>query len=165
MARTTFTKVSLPNGWLSNMSPHPVAAFGRTWKTAEALFQACRFSDDSIREHIRLQSSPMGAKLAAKSRKNLMTVEPMSDVDLINMRFVLVQKVLQHSFIAQSLIETGDSIITEDCTRRKSSKSALFWGMAQIDNVWVGQNHLGLLWMEVRDELPVILEQKRCVQV
>ena len=32
----TFTKVSLPYGWLGNMSPHGIVCHERFWKTAEA---------------------------------------------------------------------------------------------------------------------------------
>lgn len=50
----TFTKVALPYGWLGNMSPHPIVVAGKTWKTAESLFQALRFAeDDPVREEIR----------------------------------------------------------------------------------------------------------------
>lgn len=49
-----FTKVNLPYGWLSNMSPHPLD-FGGTWRTSEALFQSLRFSDNDIKELIRAE--------------------------------------------------------------------------------------------------------------
>jgi predicted ATP-grasp superfamily ATP-dependent carboligase len=39
----TFTKTSLPFGWLGNMAPYPIEYLEKTWRTAEALFQALRF--------------------------------------------------------------------------------------------------------------------------
>ena len=45
----SFTKVSLPFGWLGNMSPFPILYEGKEWKTTEALFQALRFDDESIK--------------------------------------------------------------------------------------------------------------------
>lgn len=41
-----FTKVSLPFGWMSNMSPHPIVHHSCEWPTAEHLFQALRFRDE-----------------------------------------------------------------------------------------------------------------------
>ena len=63
----SFTKVSLPFGWLGNMSPYPVQYNGVMWKTTEHLFQALRFKENSpIRDEICMQKSPMGAKMCAK---------------------------------------------------------------------------------------------------
>ena len=65
-----FTKVALPFGWLGNMAPYPVTYGGKAWRTTEALFQALRFEDESIREAIRQEKSPMAAKLVAKRHKS-----------------------------------------------------------------------------------------------
>jgi len=66
-----FTKVSLPFGWLCNMAPFPVMYNEKKWLTIEALFQALRFEDEKIIEEIRLEKSPMGAKMKAKKHKLL----------------------------------------------------------------------------------------------
>jgi ribA/ribD-fused uncharacterized protein len=146
-----FKKVKDAYGWLGNMSPFPIECFGVKWKTTEALFQALRFSDPSIREHIRLQASPMGAKLAAKSRVALMTVKPLSDQDIQNMHFCLNLKIEQHSNLRQWLLNTGDEQIVEDVTGRSNRGSALFWGAAKTpEGDWEGQNNLGILWEKIR---------------
>jgi predicted NAD-dependent protein-ADP-ribosyltransferase YbiA (DUF1768 family) len=149
----SFTKIDLPYGWLSNMSAHPVECFGSQWRTAEALFQALRFSDIGIREYIRSQRSPMGAKLAAKSRKSEMTVDELSDEDVRNMAFCIRLKAQQHESIANDLICTGDVSIFEDVTTRADRNSAKFWGAELTACGWKGQNKLGRLWMELRAEL------------
>ncbi len=41
----TFTKVSLPNGWMSNMAPYPIIYNNITYKTTESLFQCLRFEN------------------------------------------------------------------------------------------------------------------------
>ena len=64
-----FTKVDLPYGWLGNMYASPISYEGKIWLTSEALFQALRFEDEEIRELIRLEKSPMGAKMKAKGNK------------------------------------------------------------------------------------------------
>lgn len=149
----SFTKVQLAYGWLGNMFPHPVNYKGDMYGTNEALFQSLRFSDEKIREAIRAERSPMGAKMVAKRNIGLATVTPQSPEDLDNMRLVLRIKVEQHSCIARWLLETGEARIVEDCTARQGG-SGLFWGAAkQADGSWVGQNWLGVLWQELRSDL------------
>lgn len=66
------------------------------------------------------------------------------DVKVDVMRRILRAKVEQHEYVRRKLLATGDRILVEDSWR---------------DNVWGwgpnrdGQNLLGKLWMEVRDEL------------
>lgn len=146
-----FTKVRLPFGWMSNMSPHPISYMNNVWRTSEALFQALRFDDYGIREIIRNEKSPMSAKMRAKSFKEQMTVEPQSAQDLANMMKVLELKLDTYLVLQVELIHTGDSMIIEDCTKRQRG-SGLFWGAGlQADGTWLGDNHLGKMWMELRD--------------
>lgn len=153
MSTISFTKVKLPYGWLSNMSPHPLEYKGVTYRTAEALFQALRFDDESLRELIRAEKSPMAAKFKAKSFIEKAVIEPRSDEDLDNMRFVIRLKMAQHLDLAKGLVGTRDSEIVEDCTKRQGG-SGLFWGAAlQEDGSWEGENWLGKLYMELRDEI------------
>ena len=143
------TKVKDKHGWLGNMAPFPVIHNGERWLTTEALFQALRFDDQEIRSEIRSQKSPMAAKIVSKKYKARMVIEPMSAADLDNMRFCLQLKIEQHPELWEMLIQTGEDLIVEDCTRRQRG-SGLFWGAAFNEGRWVGQNWLGRLWMEFR---------------
>lgn len=146
----TFTKVKLPYGWLGNMSPFPIAFEGKEWRTTEALFQALRFEDEEIREAIREEKSPMGAKMMAKSLANRMTVEPQSLADLALMKKVLLLKLEQHPHLLPQLLETDPREVIEDVTSRQRG-SGLFWGAGrQADGSWVGKNYLGKIWMALR---------------
>lgn len=147
-------KVAEQYGWLGNMSPHPIERDGKQFRTAEALFQSMRFSDADHVEQIRSQKSPMAAKMIAKKNKHRMVVEPMSEADLENMRRVLRVKLEQNGDLKEKLIETGDEEIIEDCSKRPRG-SGLFWGAAFKDGKWQGENWLGWLWMELRDEVRV----------
>jgi ribA/ribD-fused uncharacterized protein len=144
-------KVKEEGGCWGNMAPFPIK-LSKRWLTSEALFQAMRFDDEEIQEEIRNEKSPMGAKMIAKKHKDMMLVEPMSDEDLDNMRVVLNLKLKQHPKLRDKLIQSGEALIVEDCTRRQRG-SGLFWGAAMIDGKWVGKNYLGKLWMELREEL------------
>ncbi len=145
-------KVKEEFGWLGNMSPYPVKHEGKTYRTTEALFQALRFDDDEIIETIREQKSPMSAKMIAKKHRDHMVVLPMSETDLDNMRLILRLKLLQHPSLRSDLLATGEEQIVEDCTKRPRG-SGLFWGAANRECEWVGENWLGRLWMELRTEL------------
>jgi predicted NAD-dependent protein-ADP-ribosyltransferase YbiA (DUF1768 family) len=147
-----FTKVDLPYGWLGNMAPYPVLHHGFRWLTTEALFQALRFDDEAIRQLIRMEKSPMGAKMKAKKHKDLMVVQPMSAIDVANMRMCLRLKMEQHRVIREWLLATGNAVIYEDVGARHGARH-LFWGAKQTQQGVLGTNTLGHLWMALRDEL------------
>lgn len=134
------------------MSPFPLLYEGKEWRTAEALFQALRFDDPTIQEEIRAQKSPIGAKLVAKGRAAEMTVVPLSDQDLANMRLCLNLKLDQHPQLLSQLLETGDAVIIEDVTSRGTGSRHRQWGAALVNGQWIGENKLGKLWMEIRAE-------------
>lgn len=95
MSVISFTKVSLPNGWLGNMSRYPVMYDGHVYHTAEHLFQALRFPPGQYRARIRDIKSPMAAKMYAKTVSAYMCITPRSDEDVQNMRVVLRHKLRQ----------------------------------------------------------------------
>lgn len=150
----TFTKVALAFGWLGNMAPYPLFFETKEWRTSEALFQARRFApDDPIREVIRAEKSPMGAKMAAKGSSSRMVIVPQSQADLDLMAEILRLKIVTHKRLIGDLLGTGDAEIIEDVTSRQRG-SGMFWGAAlQADGSWKGENHLGKLWMAVRASL------------
>ncbi len=147
----SFTKVSLPYGWLGNMSPFPIEFGGKTWRTTEALFQALRFKDEEIQELIRAEKSPMGAKMVMNSNSEHIVIEKHGVKDLINMKMCLKLKLSQHPNLVDELIATGDLPIIEDVTKRGDSGGNLFWGAMLVNGEWIGQNNLGKLWMEIRE--------------
>ncbi len=147
-----FTKVNLPYGWMGNMSRYPITYENKVWPTAESLFQALRYSETSIQNTIRAQTSPMAAKMLSKSFAHKRTVQPMSQEDVANMELVLRLKLDQHPELKQELKNTGKSEIIEDVTKRPQG-SGVFWGAALQNGKWVGQNVLGRLWMKLRQEV------------
>jgi ribA/ribD-fused uncharacterized protein len=158
-----FTKVKLPYGWLGNMAPFAIDYDGKYWRTVEALFQALRFNDEEIREAIRKEPSPMGAKFKVKSIVKELTaagqlhkrsVEPLSKQDVDNMEMCIRLKLEQHPSLRKELLNTVGKTIYEDTTARGRKGTNLFWGaIKKDDGTWEGQNVLGNLWMKVRDEI------------
>jgi ribA/ribD-fused uncharacterized protein len=146
-----FTKVDLPYGWLGNMYASPIEYNGKKWLTSEALFQALRFDDEEIRELIRKEKSPMGAKMKAKGNKNRMVIEPMSEKDVENMKMVVRLKFDQNEVLKSKLKISGEHVIVENIGNRNGERH-LFWGMKKINGEWVGNNKMGEILMELRRE-------------
>lgn len=158
----TFKKVRAPYGWMSNMSPHPITVAmdlqGQerpTYHTAEHLFQCMRFVDPAIKAEIMAPKSPMAAKMVAKKYADKMAFKPRSPWDNLMMESVLRLKLEAHPYLKAELLATGDATIIEDVSSRPN-ESGLYWGMALINNEWVGQNVLGKLWMNLRTELSLL---------
>lgn len=156
MAEITITKVKDEYGWLSLMSPHQVTYVGLQYRTCEALFQCMRFQGfPDVQEEFLKCKSPMGAKMIARKNREKLNRGVMWDEaeeDLDRMRLCMKLKIEQHPELKVRLIKTGNAEIIEDCTTHPR-ESAKFWGMIRAGSRWEGQNMLGKLWMELRDEL------------
>lgn len=147
-----FTKVALPYGWLGNMAPYPVEWGYCTWRTSEALFQAMRFSDESIIKAICAEKSPMGAKFKAKANRTKMVIAPLSKQDFENMELCVKLKLECHPELREELKKTGDAILFEDVSARPRGNN-LIWGAMLQDGELVGENVLGKIWMNLRASL------------
>ena len=150
MAVISFTKVNLPYGWMGNMYAAPITYNGLVYNTSEALFQALRFEDPQIREEIRIQASPMAAKMKATKHRKEMKVKPRGKEDIQNMELCLQLKFDQHKDLKDKLIKTKDHTIVEDIGKRNGEKH-FFWGMKQINGEWIGNNMMGKLLMQLRE--------------
>jgi ribA/ribD-fused uncharacterized protein len=146
-----FTKVDLPYGWLGNMYAAPIQFDGKGWLTSEALFQGLRYDAEQIREAIRKEKSPMGAKMKAKSFRSQMRVVPMSEEDVENMKKVVRLKFKQHPILKSKLKITGEHILVENIGKRNGERH-LFWGMKKMNGEWIGNNMMGKILMEIREE-------------
>ena len=60
------------------------------------------------------------------------------------MEDILRAKLSQHAYVKKKLLETGNYMIVED------SPTDSYWGCGSDRK---GQNHMGKLWMKLRDEL------------
>jgi len=152
----TITTVAADSGWLSCMSAHPITYQGEDYRTAEALFQCLRFHKyPEIQELIREQKSPMGAKMKARKNRELLNRGIKWDEapeDIPWMKKCLELKLEQHPLLKKKLLDTGSAEIIEDCTTH-DRESSRFWGAVKKDGIWLGDNKLGKLWMEIRNKL------------
>lgn len=130
-------------GEFSNFSAHPFEIDGRLYPTSEHYFQAQKFADEAYCEQIRLSDSPMIAARLGRSR----TVPIRDDWEAVKldvMRRALRAKFDAYEPLRKLLLGTGDEPIIE------AAKHDAFWGSGADG---LGQNWLGRLLMELRDEL------------
>jgi ribA/ribD-fused uncharacterized protein len=147
----SFTKVALEYGWLGNMFRSPISEGGEIWLTSEALFQSKRFDDPMIKELIRNEKSPMRAKMKAKKNQDQMIIVPRSEEDVELMRKVVKMKFDQNPVLKSKLKELKGRVIVEDIGNRKGDRH-LFWGAKLVNDEWVGENRMGTILMDLRDE-------------
>jgi len=138
-------------GGLSNMaSGFPLLVNGVRILTTEALYQACRFPHlPEIQKDIISQHSPMTAKIKCKPHKKN-TRPDWNEVRFKIMRWCLRVKLAQHyKEFGRLLLATRDRPIVEQ------SRKDDYWGakILEDDETLVGQNVLGRLLMELREQL------------
>lgn len=136
---------------LSNFSAFNLQWRGRTFPTSEHAYHYEKFVDNddawnsrgSIAEQVlHAPSAHEAFKLAegAKHRRR----KDWDDVKAGIMLDILHAKAAQHEYVRRKLLATGDRELIEDSWRDD------YWGWGPNRD---GQNILGKLWMQVRDEL------------
>lgn len=145
-----FLKTKENFGGLSNMAGgYPVKINGIHIRSSEALYQACRFPHlPQVQETILQQISPMTAKMKGKPFKK----DSRPDWDKVRvpiMRWCLRVKLAYNmDSFGRLLLATNEKSIVEES--RKDS----YWGANPCnETILVGQNILGRLLMELREEL------------
>lgn len=113
------------------------------WATSEHAYQAAKFDDPAIIAQIKNARSAYDAKIIAHTYEH-MKIPHWHQVKLKIMEEIVRAKLAQHPYIRRKLLETGDREIIED------SPTDSFWGRGHD---WRGDNHLGKIWMNLRQEL------------
>jgi ribA/ribD-fused uncharacterized protein len=138
-------------GIFSNFAPTPLTLGGITFRTAEALYQVCRFPEHpDVQRMIIEAKSPMTAKMLTKPRKHLTRSDWHDGTRVDAMRWTLRIKAQQSPDFRAVLQTTEQRDIIE------SSARDVYWGAVprrDDPNTLVGENVLGLLIMELRAEM------------
>jgi ribA/ribD-fused uncharacterized protein len=148
-----FYKVGEEWGGLSNMSnDFPLRVNGLRIGSSEALYQVCRFpARPDWQREILDAAHAMLAKMVAKKegRRREHSRSDWEEIQVEVMRWCLRVKLAQHFQRFGGLLRrTSPRPIVE------RSRSDRFWGaVLEKDGVLRGQNRLGQLLMELRDEL------------
>lgn len=168
-----------PNWELSNMSggapiywPAERSTANR-WGSTEQLYQAAKYgtdvmclptltasdADPCVRNRIRANNSSKGSKMTQRcaNDKGLYRSDwkAPEEVRLKAMLWVLELKLFwNRQTFGRALEQTGEKVIVEISTKDD------FWGCIEQPNGELrGENHLGLLLMQVRGRIPAILKR------
>ena len=143
MKEIKFYKVNDDYGFMSNFAPYPFSDGSKIWRTSEHYFQAQKFLVPQIQEKIRQIASPMDAALERRNRQNPLRPgwEEVKDKVMLQ---ALRMKFSQNPEISKELLATGDVILIEH------TQNDAYWADGGDGS---GKNKLGLLLMQVREEL------------
>jgi ribA/ribD-fused uncharacterized protein len=130
-------------GCFSNFSRHPVRLKGKLWPTSEHYFQAQKFAGQPDEEEVRQTAAPTVAARMGRSRKRPLRAD-WERVKLDVMREAVRAKFTQHPELTAVLLGTEDAVLVEHTT------NDAYWGDGGNGS---GQNWLGRILMEVREEL------------
>lgn len=130
-------------GYFSNFSRHHVFLKDKIWKTTEHYFQAQKFAGTEFEEKVRLAHSAKEAAEMGRDRQKPLRQDWETIKDDV-MREALIAKFTQHLDLKEILLSTGDALLIEH------TRNDAYWGDGGDGT---GQNMLGKLLMEVREEL------------
>ena len=120
---------------------------GRVYPTAEHAYQAGKARKDEVREWILSAPTPSLVAMAAHGLYTWDIVPEWSRTKFDRMRKVLKAKFSQHEDLKKLLLSTGNARLVE--AGRTDNAVNRTWG--EVNGK--GQNMLGVLLMEVRDEI------------
>jgi ribA/ribD-fused uncharacterized protein len=133
---------------LSNFSAFQVEIDGMTFPTSEHAYHWFKFDEigqhgsDIAKQIIRARSAHEAFKIA--ERNKAYRRGDWDEIKVEVMRRILRAKVQQHEYVYRKLLATGNRELVEDSWRDD------FWGWGPNED---GQNMLGRLWAEIREEL------------
>jgi ribA/ribD-fused uncharacterized protein len=153
----SFNKTREPYGEFSNMcGGFRILLDGESFRTSEALYQACRFPDfPKIQRAIQAEPSPMGAKMRSKPFRPLelgFNRPDFDDLRLQIMDWCLHLKLAQHyNRFGEVLQRSGAYPIVE------LSHNDKYWGAVgtpkKEPTEYIGHNYLGKLLVKLRTEM------------
>lgn len=137
-----------PNGYMSNFSRHPIVVDGRTYPTSEHYYQSQKFMNEEQRARVRNARTPSEAAAVGRDPSGHLRPDWERVKEEVMMR-ALREKFSQHPDLARQLVATGYARLVEHTTK---------------DSYWAdggdgrGQNRLGVLLMELREELRMLVQ-------
>ena len=130
-------------GWLSNSAPYPISLEGMTWYTAEHYFQAQQYHNELVQREIRKQRSLLEIpKIVHRARVRVRGDWDSKKIGV--MQTVVRAKFTQIQDLKKLLLNTGDAELIEH------TEADSYWGDGGDGS---GKNMLGMILMDVRDEL------------
>ncbi|GMQ95182.1 MAG: hypothetical protein BMS9Abin13_294 [Patescibacteria group bacterium] len=127
----------------SNFSSFKLEWKGFLWMTSEHAYHSEKFEDENLIEQLKNTRSAHDAMKLAYANKSKYRKD-WDNMKLEVMKEILRAKVQQHLYVKKKLLESGHKELIENSWRDP------YWGWGPNKD---GENHLGKLWMEIRDEM------------
>jgi len=138
--------------YFSPYTAHAIELDGVSYPTVEHAYQCQRYIDKKIIEEIRNAASPLKAWEISTKYKHLQIPGFRDEkYKLEVMKKLLRLKAQQHEEIRQALIDSGDAEIVKHIFTYPPGDG--FWDDGQDGT---GLNHMGRMWMEIRNELKAV---------
>ena len=135
--------------YFSPYSAHAIEVNGVIYPTTEHAYQCSRYTDEKIRSEILLARSPVKAWGISSTYKHLQIPEfKDKEYKLKVMKGLMRMKVEQHEEIRKALSDSKGKQIVKHITTYPPGDG--FWDDGEDGT---GLNHMGRMWMEIRDEL------------
>ncbi|MDH4990688.1 NADAR family protein [Aquamicrobium lusatiense] len=136
-----------PYGAFSNLYRRAIEFEGETFATSEHAYQAGKARKPEVKAWLMAAPSPSLLAMAAHGLYYWDVAPGWSKTKFDRMRGVLRAKYTQHQDLQELLLSTGDAKLIETATT--DNEVNRLWG--EVNGV--GQNMLGVLLMELREEL------------
>ncbi len=127
----------------SNFSSFQVEWKGRVWATSEHAYQASHFFDTApelVEKIFNARSAHDAFKIAEANADK--APNNWEDTKVEIMEDICKHKLMQHPYVQEKLLQTGDIPLVED------SEKDSCWGWGADKQ---GKNELGKVWMRLRD--------------
>lgn len=128
---------------LSNFALTPFSRDGRDWQTVEHYFQAMKSLDFDEQEQIRMAPHPRDAKNLGRQ----ILVRPDWDSIKYDVMLNALRAKFESPALRSLLLATGERPLYDDNPYDDN------WGTGKLGGVGFGQNLLGQLLMQVREEI------------
>lgn len=138
--------------YFSPYTAHALEIDGVVFSTVEHAYQCQRYTDPKIIEEIRNAHSPVLAWEISSKHKHVQIPQFKSEeYKLEIMKKLMRIKAGQHKDVRQALIDSGDLKIIKHIVTYPPGDG--FWDDGEDGT---GLNHMGRMWMEIREELKVL---------
>jgi ribA/ribD-fused uncharacterized protein len=135
--------------YFSPYTAHAILVDGVIYATVEHAYQCQRYTDQKIIEEIRAATSPVKAWETSTKYKHLQIPEFKDENHKLEvMKKLMRLKALQHEEIKKALLDSEDMKIVKHIVTYPPGDG--FWDDGEDG---AGLNHMGRMWMEIREEL------------
>jgi ribA/ribD-fused uncharacterized protein len=135
--------------YFSPYTAHAIEIDGTIYPTVEHAYQCARYMDNAVREEIRAAHSPVEA-WETSTRYKLTQISEFKDetYKLRVMKDLMRMKAEQHEDVRKALLDSGEKLIIKHIETYPPGDG--FWDDGKNGE---GANHMGRMWMEIRDEI------------